>query len=94
MTTLGTFGYDASAANEYQYDTIGSNAHGPFVSMGSHMRTSIWNTPNGDSTTYEDVLGWSLDISKSRSVCAGIRQTAVALGIEELISTITSFIWP
>ena len=24
MTTLGTFGYDASAANEYQYDTIGS----------------------------------------------------------------------
>ena len=53
MTTLGTFGYDASAANEYQYDTIGSGKHGPFVSMGSHMRTSIWNTPNVDSTTYE-----------------------------------------
>ena len=71
MTTLGTFGYDASAANEYQYDTIGSNAHGPFVSMGSHMRTSIWNTPNGDSTTYEEFwVGASTYLNPAQSVQA------------------------
>lgn len=53
MTCLGVFGHDASAANEYQYDQIGSARHGPFVSMGSYMYTSRWNTGNYDNTTYD-----------------------------------------
>lgn len=44
MTTQGTFGYDASAANEYMYDNIGSQRHAPFVSIGSYMDLPRWNS--------------------------------------------------
>lgn len=53
MTTMGVFGYDASSANEYQYDSIGNQRHGPFISLGSYMYTNRWNTGVADETAYD-----------------------------------------
>lgn len=51
MSTHGVFGYDASAGNQYQYDVLGSSAHAPFISMGSHMVVSRWNSGTYDNST-------------------------------------------